>query len=98
MTDTAPVADRPPLDDRVMANGKPVSRLTVNRKDYGGWVVIVRAKNAEGAVLLVRIPGLHANVPYPEQADAVIGASEIYSEYCRAVEQIPGTARDDLAS
>jgi hypothetical protein len=85
--------DRPPLDGRVMANGKPVSRLTVKRHAYGGWFVIRRPKGAEapdGVVLEVRIPGLREDRPFEGQADALVGADAIYDEYRQAVKRLAG--------
>jgi hypothetical protein len=82
---------RPPLDDRVMANGSPVSRLTVKRHRYGGWFVIRRPKGSEdpdGVILEVRIPGCFQNQPYPDQAAAVIGADELYAEYRDAIDRL----------
>jgi hypothetical protein len=81
---------RPPLDDRVMANGQPVSRLTVKRHKYGGWFVIRRAEGPEGVVLEIRIPGNHDDRPYDGQASAVIAADEIYIEYTQAVNRLMG--------
>ena len=81
-------ADRPPLDDRVRANGKAVSRLTVKRHKYGGWFVIRRAQGPEGVVLEVRIPGLREDRPFEGQADALVGADEIYGDYVAASEAV----------
>lgn len=84
---------RPPLDDRVMANGQPVSRLTVKRHRYGGWFVIRRAEGPEGVVLEVRIPPHQREPqfrPFADQADALVGADEIYDEYTAAVKRLAG--------
>jgi hypothetical protein len=92
-TPMVPADGKPPLDDRVRANGKPVSRLTVKRKDYGGWFVIRRPRGLEapeGVVLEIRIPGCHEDRPFADQADALVGADAIYGEYCQAVEALAG--------
>jgi hypothetical protein len=81
---------RPPLDDRVQANSKPVSRLTVKRHRYGGWFVIRRAPGPEGVVLEVRIPGCREDRPFADQASAVVAADTIYDEYATAVKQLAG--------
>jgi hypothetical protein len=80
--------DRPPLDDRVRANGKAVSRLTVKRHKYGGWFVIRRAPGPEGVVLEIRIPGTREDRPFADQADALVGADTIYAEYALAVKRL----------
>jgi hypothetical protein len=74
-----------------MANGSPVSRLTVKRPKYGGWFVIRRPKGSEdpgGVVLEVRIPGLREDVPFADQADALVGADSIYAEYISAIDRL----------